>query len=73
MLPQATRRFARAPEARSRPGSGLGLALVEQLVTGVGGQVRLCSGGQHTVHGAPVDLPCDHDERMRVTVLLRAT
>ncbi len=73
MLPQATRRFARAPEARSRPGSGLGLALVEQLVTGVGGQVRLCSGGQHTVHGAPVDLPCDHDERMRVTVLLRTT
>ncbi|WP_238473638.1 sensor histidine kinase [Nocardioides cavernaquae] len=73
MLSQATRRFARAPEARSRPGSGLGLALVEQLVTAAGGQVRLCSDGQHTIHGAPVDLPCDHDDRMRVTVLLPAT
>jgi signal transduction histidine kinase len=70
MLSQATRRFARAPEARSRPGSGLGLALVEQLVSGIGGQLRLCSDGHHTVHGAPAEPPCDHDERMRVTVLL---
>ena len=37
----ATRRFHRAPEARSRPGSGLGLSIVEQLVTGAGGELRL--------------------------------
>jgi len=70
MLNQATRRFARAPEARSRPGSGLGLALVEQLVTGLDGQVRLCSGGHHMAHGMPGGPSCEHDERMRVTVLL---
>jgi two-component system OmpR family sensor kinase len=70
MLSQATRRFARAPEARSRPGSGLGLALVEQLVTGLEGQVRLCSGGHHMAHGMPGGPSCDHDGRMRVTVLL---
>jgi signal transduction histidine kinase len=70
MLTQATRRFARAPEARSRPGSGLGLALVEQLVTTVGGEMRLCSGERHDSHGTPAGPACDHDERMRVTVLL---
>ena len=37
----ATRRFHRAPEARSRPGSGLGLSIVEQLVTGAGGELQL--------------------------------
>ncbi len=37
----ATRRFHRAPEARSRPGAGLGLSIVEQLVTGAGGELRL--------------------------------
>ena len=45
MLPEflgvATRRFHRAPEARSRPGSGLGLSIVEQLVTGAGGELQL--------------------------------
>jgi signal transduction histidine kinase len=70
LLASATQRFARADEARSRPGSGLGLALVEALVGSSGGQLRLCSGGNHQLHGARVDIPCDHDDRMTVTVLL---
>ena len=70
VLAQATRRFARAPEARSRPGSGLGLALVEHLVTRAGGEVRLCHNGQHVSAGLSADVPCLHDRRMTATVLI---
>lgn len=70
LLGEATRRFSRAPEARSRPGSGLGLALVEHLVARAGGELRLCHGGHHASTGAPTDVPCRHDDRMSVTVLL---
>lgn len=70
LLGQATRRFTRAPEARSRPGSGLGLALVEHLVTRAGGEVRLCHDGHHTSTGLPADVPCLHDDRMTATVLI---
>jgi signal transduction histidine kinase len=70
VLAQATRRFARAPEARSRPGSGLGLALVEHLVGRAGGEVRLCHDGHHVSAGTPADVPCRHDGRMTATVLL---
>ncbi|HEY0642418.1 MAG TPA: HAMP domain-containing sensor histidine kinase [Nocardioides sp.] len=70
LLAQATRRFSRAPEARSRPGSGLGLALVEHLVTRAGGEVRLCHGGHHVSTGTPADVPCHHDDRMTASVLI---
>lgn len=70
LLGEATRRFSRAPEARSRPGSGLGLALVEHLVVRSGGELRLCHGGHHAATGSPADVPCRHDDRMTVTVLL---
>jgi signal transduction histidine kinase len=70
VLTTATQRFARAPDARSRPGSGLGLSLVDSIVVNAGGQLRLCSHGQHEMSGAALGTPCTHDERMTVTVLL---
>jgi signal transduction histidine kinase len=70
LLDRATRRFTRAPEARSRPGSGLGLALVEHLVTRAGGEVRLCHDDHHASTGVPADAPCLHDGRMTATVLI---
>lgn len=70
MLHTATQRFARSPEARSRPGSGLGLSLVESTVHDLGGELRLCARGQHARFGTGVSLPCTHENRMSVTVLL---
>ena len=70
LLSTATQRFARASEARSRPGSGLGLSLVETIVANAGGQLRLCSHGRHERFGADFDAACSHDERTTATVLL---
>jgi len=71
LLDQATRRFSRAPEARSRPGAGLGLAIVEQLVLAADGELRLCHGDHHRSLGTTVDgVPCEHDDAMTVTVVL---
>ena len=73
MLDRATDRFARADDARARPGSGLGLAIVRSLTESAGGQLRLCSHGEHRRFGTHVDLPCRHDpERMTATVYLPA-
>jgi signal transduction histidine kinase len=70
LLARATHRFTRADEARSRPGAGLGLSIVEQLVTAAGGELRLCSGGHHSSVGVATEVPCRHDGRMTVTVVL---
>ncbi|MDO7867225.1 sensor histidine kinase [Nocardioides jiangxiensis] len=72
LLDTVTGRFTRAPEARGRRGSGLGLSLVEQLVTSAGGELRLCCGGGHASYGVAAAVPCAHGDRMRVTVLLPA-
>jgi len=70
MLDTATRRFARAPEARGRPGAGLGLALVLALVTQAGGELRLCHDGHHTSRGRPAPVECSHGRQMTVSILL---
>ncbi|MBO0728784.1 MAG: HAMP domain-containing histidine kinase [Acidimicrobiaceae bacterium] len=57
LLNTATRRFARAEEARSRPGAGLGLALVQAIVSDTGGELRLCHQGNHTSSGATAPAP----------------
>jgi signal transduction histidine kinase len=72
LLARATRRFNRADEARSRPGAGLGLSIVEQLVAAAGGELRLCSDGRHASSGVPADVPCHHGTGMTVTVILAA-
>lgn len=70
LLAQATQRWSRAEEARSRPGAGLGLAVVEALVTQAGGELRLCRDGHHASHGRAAPVECTHSEEMTVTVLL---
>lgn len=70
LLHEATGRFTRSPQARSAPGAGLGLSLVEQLVVAAGGELRLCHAGTHTSHGVPGGPACDHGPAMTVTVLL---
>ncbi len=70
VLATAPDRFVRAPEARSRSGSGLGLALVKAVVLAASGELRLCSAGRHERFGAPKPIPCDHDEHMLVTIVL---
>lgn len=72
LLAEATERFIRSPEARSRPGSGLGLSLVEQLVADAGGELRLCHGGAHTSHGRTAPVPCKHGTSMTASVFIPA-
>ncbi len=69
-LASAPDRFARAPEARRRPGSGLGLALVFATVAGTGGELRLCFRGLHESFGSAHHVDCEHGDEMTVTVLL---
>lgn len=72
LLAMATQRFARADEARARPGTGLGLSLVDALVNQAAGELRLCYDGQHSSHGRPAPVECSHGPEMTVTVLLPA-
>jgi two-component system, OmpR family, sensor histidine kinase MprB len=51
-LPHVFERFYRSDVARSKPGSGLGLSIVEQIVADHGGEV-FARGGEHA-HGAVV-------------------
>ncbi|CAI9404129.1 sensor histidine kinase [Nocardioides sp. T2.26MG-1] len=70
ILDTATRRFVRSEEARSRPGSGLGLALVQAMVAQAGGELRLCHAGHHASHGGRAPVACTHGHEMTVSILL---
>jgi signal transduction histidine kinase len=73
-LPRATARFSRADTSRSTPGTGLGLSLVDAIVRGHHGQVRLCSGPHHHHGDRYTAIECLHPGRgTTVTVLLPAT
>ncbi|WP_207507931.1 sensor histidine kinase [Klenkia brasiliensis] len=70
-LPHAAERFSRTDDARGRPGAGLGLSLVHELVDRAGGELRLCSSGAHHRYEQRHDLPCAHPgSGTTVTVLL---
>jgi signal transduction histidine kinase len=71
LLARATERFTRSAEARSRPGAGLGLSLVERMIRNAHGELRLCYQQDHSSHGrAFPEVPCDHPTSMTATVLL---
>jgi two-component system sensor histidine kinase MprB len=55
-LPHLFERFFRAPEARSRPGAGLGLALVERVASAHGGVVRAALAAPHGL-SVTIELP----------------
>ena len=59
-LPVAVERFIRGDDAHSRPGTGLGLALVDALVRHHGGELRLCSAGAHHRVSPTLLFPCQH-------------
>jgi signal transduction histidine kinase len=73
-LPHAVERFRQAQESRTGAGRGLGLALVDAIVTAHHGQFRLCSNGTH--HRQPTSdpridaLPCTHPESGTTASLL---
>jgi len=70
LLATATARFSRAPEARARPGSGLGLSLVEAITRQAGGELRLCHEAHHISFGGPSTLACPVHSGMVASVLL---
>ncbi|HUP98865.1 MAG TPA: ATP-binding protein [Aeromicrobium sp.] len=70
LLETASRRFTRADAARTRPGAGLGLALVETVVARAGGSLRLCHGEHHWTDGRLESIGCAHGDAMTVTVIL---
>jgi signal transduction histidine kinase len=58
-LPHAAERLARADTARTTPGTGLGLSLVDAIVTAHDGYLWWCSVNTHH-HPQPLPIPCTH-------------
>jgi signal transduction histidine kinase len=70
-LPHAAERFTRADAARTSPGTGLGLSLVEAIVRAHGGELRICSAGAHHRTNRSFEISCDHPVAgTTITVLL---
>jgi signal transduction histidine kinase len=71
LMAHATERFTRSADARARPGAGLGLSIVEEMVGGAHGELRLCFGEDHSRHGpSTAAIECDHGSLMTATVIL---
>jgi two-component system OmpR family sensor kinase len=58
-LPHAAERFTRADTARTTPGTGLGLSLVDAIVAAHDGHLWCCSGNAHH-HPQPAPVRCSH-------------
>jgi signal transduction histidine kinase len=72
-LSRAAERFSRADTARTTPGTGLGLSLVDAIVTAHHGELRICSHDAHHRTTAQFDLVCAHAAPgTTITVLLAA-
>jgi two-component system OmpR family sensor kinase len=72
-LPRAAERFSRADTARTTPGTGLGLSLVDAIVTAYHGELRVCSRRGHHHTAARFDVDCTHPGAgTTITVLLPA-
>ena len=76
-VPEAADRFRRADSARTTPGAGLGLGLVDALARAHHGQLRICSNSTHHARPTPnpalAALPCTHPASgTSITVLLPA-
>ena len=72
-LPRATERFSRADTARTTSGTGLGLSLVDAIVTAHHGELRICAHGVHHRTTSRFDVGCEHPTAgTTITVLLRA-
>ncbi|WP_328421529.1 ATP-binding protein [Micromonospora sp. NBC_00389] len=70
-LPHAAERFSRADTARTSPGTGLGLSLVEAIVRAHDGELRICSAGAHHRTDTRFELPCAHPTAgTTITILL---
>ncbi|MGC3862269.1 ATP-binding protein [Micromonospora chersina] len=70
-LPHAVERFRRADTARTSPGAGLGLPIVDAIVRAHHGELRICSAGAHHRVNPLFDVPCEHDPLgTTLTVLL---
>jgi signal transduction histidine kinase len=76
-LAHAAERFRQDESSRTGAGAGLGLALVDAIVTAHAGQLRICSAGHHhhrpATHAELARIPCRHpDAGTTVTLLLPA-
>jgi two-component system OmpR family sensor kinase len=59
-LPHAVERFSRADTARTTPGTGLGLSLIDTIVRTHHGQLHLCSAASHHHTDPGFDTSCSH-------------
>jgi two-component system OmpR family sensor kinase len=72
-LAHATQRFSRADTARTSPGSGLGLSIVDAIVAAHQGELRICSAGAHHRTSQRFDVACTHPATgTTLTVILPA-